>query len=142
MPHRPSAKLLLYRDSNRLEPPGQHHGPRRLLSAVQGPSNGHATSVGPSSGHATSAGPSNDHATSAGPSNDHATSAGPSNDHATSAGRQSEVPTSLHSARLLAEAACISKSTYLDIFLASLKSLGRFYFRCVTVNSQNLQCQV
>ena len=114
--HRPSAKLLLYRDSNRLEPPGQHHRPRRLRSAVQSPSSGHATSVGPS----------NDHPTSAGPSNDHPTSVGPINDHATSAGRQRAVLTPLHSARLLVEAAYISKSAYLDFFLASLKSLGRF----------------
>ena len=94
--HRPSAKLLLYRDSNRLEPPGQHHRPRRLRSAVQGPSSGHATSVGPSSNHATSA------------------------------GRQRAVPTPLHSARLLVEAAYISKSTFLDFFLPSLKYFGRF----------------
>ncbi len=74
---------------------------------------------------ATSVGPSRGHATSVGPSRGHATSVGPSNDHATSAGRQSAVPTPLHSARLLVEAAYISKSTYLDFFLASLKSLGQ-----------------
>ena len=46
LPHRPAAKLLLCQDCGRLKPPGQHHRPRRLCSAVQGPSSGHKTPVG------------------------------------------------------------------------------------------------